>query len=133
MGHRMSDPEVRDNLLEKARRSFEVAEGLLKDGHADFSVSRAYYGCFYVAEALLLFERIRLSSHAQVVAQFGRHFAKTGELDARYHRLLIDAFRLRQVADYSAAPETVSEDDARHTIREGKEFLDAARDFLKRG
>ena len=44
----------------------------------------------------------------------------TGELDARYHRLLVEAFRLRQAADYSAAPEAVSEDDAEHIIREGK-------------
>ena len=47
------DPQVLDNLLEKARRSFEAAENLLENGHADFAVSRAYYGCFYTAEALL--------------------------------------------------------------------------------
>ncbi|MBA3792254.1 MAG: HEPN domain-containing protein [Rubrobacter sp.] len=129
----MSDgPEILDNLLAKARRSLQVAEGLLEDGHADFAASRAYYGCFYVAEALLFSEGLNYSRHSQVVAQFGRHFAKTGELDARYHRLLIEAFRLRQVADYSAAPETVSKEDAEHTIREGKEFLDAAREYLER-
>ncbi|MEJ7819750.1 MAG: HEPN domain-containing protein [Rubrobacteraceae bacterium] len=86
----MSDgPEILDNLLAKARRSLQVAEGLLEDGHADFAASRAYYGCFYVAEALLFSEGLSYSRHSQVVAQFGRHFAKTGELDARYHRLLI--------------------------------------------
>ena len=125
-------PEILDNLLAKARRSLQVAEGLLEDGHADFAASRAYYGCFYVAEALLFSEGLNYSRYSQVVAQFGRHFAKTGELDARYHRLLIEAFRLRQVADYSAAPETVSKEDAEHTIREGKEFLDAAREYLER-
>lgn len=58
--------------------------------------------------------------------------SKTEELDARYHRLLIEAFELRQAADYSAAPETVSEEDAEHTISEGKEFLAAAREYLER-
>lgn len=67
-----------------------------------------------------------------MVAQFGRHFAKTEQLDARYHRLLIEAFGLRQVADYSATPETVSEEDAEQTIKEGKQFLVAAREYLKR-
>jgi len=119
-------------LLAKAERSFEAAEGLLEDGHADFAASRAYYGCLYTAEALLLSKGLSYSRHSQVVAQFGRHFAKTEELDARYHRLLIEAFGLRQAADYSAAPETVGEEDAEHTIREGKRFLDAARDYLKR-
>ncbi len=129
----MSDhPELLDQLLAKAQRSFTVAENLLEGGHADFAASRAYYGCFYTAEALLLSEGLSYSRHAQVVAQFGRRFAKTGELDARYHRLLIEAFGLRQAADYSAAPGTVSEEDARHTIREGKVFLSTARDHLDR-
>jgi uncharacterized protein (UPF0332 family) len=129
----MSDgPEILDNLLAKAQRSFEAAEGLLEDGHADFAASRAYYGCFYTAEALLLFKGLSYSRHSQVVAQFGRQFAKSEELDARYHRLLIEAFGLRQAADYSATPDTVSEEDAEHTISEGKKFLDAAREYLKR-
>jgi uncharacterized protein (UPF0332 family) len=48
------------------------------------------------------------------------------------HQLLIEAFGLRQAADYSATPDTVSEEDAQHTISEGKKFLDAAREYLKR-
>lgn len=126
------DPRTLDNLLEKARRSFEAAEVLLEDGHADFAASRAYYGCFYIAEALLSSKGLSYSRHSQVVAQFGRQFAKTEELDTRYHRLLIEAFGLQQAADYAATPETVSEDDAEHTIREGKEFLTAAREYLER-
>ena len=129
----MSDsPKILENLLAKARRSFEAAEGLLEDGHADFAASRAYYGCFYTAEVLLFSKGLSYSRHSQVVAQFGRQFAKTEELDVRYHRLLIEAFGLRQAADYSAAPETVSEEDAEHTIREGKEFLTAAHEYLGR-
>lgn len=129
----MSDaPKTLENLLAKAKRSFEAAEGLLEDGHADFATSRAYYGCFYTAEALLFSKGFSYSRHSQVVAQFGRQFAKTGELDVRYHRLLIEAFGLRQAADYSATPETVSEEDAEHTIREGKQFLAAAREYLQR-
>lgn len=129
----MSDAsKLLDQLLDKAQRSFDVAERLLEDGHADFAASRAYYGCFYTAEALLLSEGLSYSRHSQVVAQFGRRFAKTGELDASYHRLLIEAFGLRQAADYSATPDTVSEEDAEHTIREGKAFLAVARDRLDR-
>jgi uncharacterized protein len=129
----MSDrSNLLDQLLAKAGRSFEVAENLLEAGHPDFAASRAYYGSFYTAEALLLSEGLSYSRHAQVVAEFGRRFAKTGELDARYHRLLIEAFGLRQAADYSATPDTVSEEDAEHTIRVGKAFLAAARDHLDR-
>ena len=38
----MSDtPEILENLLVKARRSFEAAESLLEDGHTDFATSCA--------------------------------------------------------------------------------------------
>lgn len=119
-----------DGLLTKAGRSFEAAESLLADGHADFSTSRAYYGCFYIAEALLLSEGQSYSRHSQVVAQFGRRFAKTGEMDQGYHRLLIESFELRQTADYSASADAVSPEDAEHTLREGLRFLPAAREHL---
>lgn len=81
---RMSDgSEILDDLLAKAWRSLEIAESLLEDGHADFAASRAYYGCFYIAEALLLSEGLSYSRHSQVLAQFGRHFAKTGGRSSR--------------------------------------------------
>ena len=61
-------------LLRKAERSFDAAEPLLRAGNSDFAASRAYYGCFYVAEALLLSEGLRFSRYGQVVAQYGRRF-----------------------------------------------------------
>lgn len=112
-----------DNLLVKARRSLEAAGELLRSGHADFAASRAYYGCFYVAEALLLSKGLSYSRHSQVVAQYGQHFAKTGKLDTRYHRLLISAFSLRQTADYSAAPGSIESEDAEQLIEEGRQLL----------
>ena len=65
-----------ESLLDKARRSFDVAETTLEQGHADFAISRAYYGCFYIAQAMLLSQGLEYASHGQVVAQFGLHFAK---------------------------------------------------------
>jgi uncharacterized protein (UPF0332 family) len=63
-------------LLDKAARAFRSAELQLENGDADFAASRAYYGSFYVAEALLLTEGLQLSRHGQVVAQYGRLFAR---------------------------------------------------------
>jgi uncharacterized protein (UPF0332 family) len=121
-----------DNLLAKAERSFDAAWQLLRSGHSDFAASRAYYGCFYVAEALLLSEGFSYSRHSQVVAQYGRHFAKDGTLDPRYHQRLIEAFELRQLADYSAEPETIDAEEAEEVIKEGRKFLSTARAYLTR-
>lgn len=68
-------------LLEKAARSLEAARLLLDEDHSDFAASRAYYAMFYAAEAMLEGEELAFSSHAAVVAAFGREFAKTGRED----------------------------------------------------
>jgi uncharacterized protein (UPF0332 family) len=116
-------------LLEKARRSFDVAEATLEQGHADFAISRAYYGCFYIAQALLLSEGLEYASHGQVVAQFGLHFAKTKRLDPTFHRLLSRAFQLRQGADY-ATNVVIEPEWVRETLEGGRRFLAATAAYL---
>lgn len=118
-------------LIEKAERSFDAAGRLLGAGDADFAASRAYYGCFYIAEALLLDEELSFSTHAGVIREYGRLFAKTGRLDLRFHRLLNRSFQARQSADYDTDFD-LSDSDVRELIEEGKAFLDAARDHLER-
>lgn len=117
-------------LLEKAARNFDIAGLVLEADSPDIATSRAYYGCFYVAEALLLSEGLRFSSHGQVVGQYGLRFAKTDLLDRRFHRLLGRAFGLRQTADYDARPDMDS-GEVRRLIEGGMEFLGAARDHLR--
>ena len=88
-------------FLEKAARSFDAAGMLLSNGDIDFATSRTYYGCFYVAEALLSDEGPSFSTHASVIGEYGRLFAKTERLDRQFHRLLNRSFRARQSADYA--------------------------------
>jgi uncharacterized protein len=116
-------------LLDKAARSLEVAEDLLQKGHIDFAASRAYYALFYTAQALLLSRDLEFSSHGQVVAQYGRHFSKTGILDTSFHHMLAAALDLRHLADYQTEipiePEMVEP-----LIGGGRRFLEAASRYL---
>lgn len=118
------------NLLLKAERSFAAAERLLEAGDADFAVSRAYYGYFYIAEGLLLSKGFRFSRHSQVIAQYGFHFARTSQLNPRFHRLFDRAFTLRQLADYSADPTVMEPQAVRDLIEGGREFLTDAKEYL---
>ncbi|QIN77944.1 HEPN domain-containing protein [Rubrobacter marinus] len=118
-------------LLHKAERSFSAAVLLLEAGSPDFAASRAYYGCFYVAEALLLSEGLRFSRHGQVISQYGRLFAKEERLDRRFHRLLDYAFSIRQAADYTVEL-AIDAGETRKVIEEGKTFLAAAQEYLDR-
>jgi len=75
------------DLLRKAQRYLESAKLLREAADRDSAVSRAYYAAFYLAEVLLDALGLSYSSHRAVISAFGQEFAKTGRLDARFHRL----------------------------------------------
>lgn len=115
--------------LDKAEESLEGAGILLERGLAGLSGSRAYYGTFYVATAYVLGVGVSGSSHKRTVTAFGEHFAKTGRVDIHYHRWSIDAQDDRIEAAYRIAPRFTRE-DAEERIRQGMDFLSAARSEL---
>lgn len=115
--------------LDKADRSFRAAQLLTRQGSYDFAASRAFYGCFYIAESLLLTRGQKFSSHAQVIGQYGFLFARTGTLDPGFHQLLLRAFKIRQLADYQIEVAIQAEvvDDL---ISGGFQFLEAASRYI---
>lgn len=117
------------SLLDKSRRSLEGAKLLLDRGYFDFAASRAYYAMFYLAEALLCGKGLTFSKHSAVNAAFGQHFAKTGLLDPRFHRYLIDGEETRIRGDYDTQP-PVTEAEAREEIAQAEEFTKAAEAYL---
>jgi len=118
-------------LLEKANRALESAEAEVRAGNLDFAASRAYYASFYVAQALLIEKGYRFSNHGKVIGQYGLIFAKSEALDPRFHKLLLKAFRLRQVGDYAALAQLESE-PVLELIQGGRDFLEAASRYLER-
>jgi uncharacterized protein (UPF0332 family) len=121
-------PETQ-SLLHKAHENREAAALLLQNGYADIAASRLYYAVFYTAEALLLERGQVFSSHSAVIAAFGRDFAKTGVLDPRFHRYLIDAQDLRQTGDYDTAA-VVTPAQVEQALRWADDFLAAAQALL---
>ena len=117
-------------LLNKAKDSLKAAELLQHAGYYDFAVSRAYYAMFYTSQVLLLNQGLSFSSHAAVIAAFGKEFAKTNILDNRFHRYLIDAQDYRNQGDYGINNE-LSAKQSEDVLNWGKEFLDVAMDFLE--
>jgi len=122
-------PEV-EILLDKAKRSQKTAELMFREKEFDFAGSRAYYTLFYVAQALLLERGLAFSSHAAVIANFGKEYAKTGLLNPNLHQYLIKAHDRRNIGDYGIG-EHLSEDDVREMLAWGKEFIKTAEKFLK--
>lgn len=116
-------------LLANAQETLNAAELLLNQGYLRDSASRAYYGFFYAAEALLNEKELSFKKHGAVHSMFAQEFVKTGLFDARFHRGLLDAFNQRQLGDYDEMVQFHRE-DIDETIQQAREFLDAVKEFL---
>lgn len=116
-------------LLSKAERAWRAAQTLLQAGLAEFAAGRAYYAMMHAAQALLREKDLRYRRHAGVHAAFGEHFAKTGLMDPKYHRWLLDAFDERLRGDYDIRAEfdtaavSAQIDRAEEFIREARRVL----------
>ena len=116
-------------ILEKSAESLSAAQLLFRQDYFDFAASRAYYSMFYTAEALLLSRNLSFSSHPAVLAAFGKEFSKTGDLDSKFHKLLIAAQDYRSQGDYSFTS-GVTRQSAQDTLIWAEEFLEAAKTYL---
>jgi uncharacterized protein (UPF0332 family) len=117
-------------FIEKAEHALSVAEDLMRQGHAPDAASKIYYSMFYAAQALLKSEGIEVVKHSAVEAAFGYSFVKSGKIDQKYHRMLINARKVREIADYDIDEEIV-EPVASVKIEEGREFLVAMKKHLR--
>ena len=121
--------EANVEFFKKAERAIQSAKRELKAGDTEASASRAYYAMFYVVEALLFEEGLVFKKHSAVHAAFGKHFAKTGKLDPKYHDWILEAFENRITSDYEIGS-TISTEEVSIVIQQAHEFLDVARQYL---
>ena len=106
-------------LLEKADHAIEVAGSLYGQGFVQDAASKLYYAMFYATQALLKSEGIKVVKHSAVESALGYYFAKPGRIDPKYHRMLINARKVREIIDYDIQEETV-EPAAMLKLEDGK-------------
>lgn len=121
-------PEVR-KFIEKADHSIEVAETLFNQDYISDAASKTYYAMFYAAQSLLKSEGIDVIKHSAVESALGYYFAKTGRLDPKYHKMFINARKIREIADYDIQEEII-EPMANLKLKEGKEFIRVIKEML---
>ena len=112
--------------LEEADACLAQAELLLTSPHPGGAVSRSYYAMFHAASAALLHREIKRRSHRGNIAAFGQTFAKSGVVDAGFHKRLAKVFDLRQESDYRPGTR-VTEALARDVLSWAKEFVAVCR------
>ncbi|OGP94600.1 MAG: hypothetical protein A2Z19_04545 [Deltaproteobacteria bacterium RBG_16_54_18] len=107
-----------------------VAEALNQQGFIEDASSRIYYAMFYAAQALLKSENIEVGKHSAVESAVGYHFAKTGRIDPKYHRMFINARKLREIVDYDIQGEIIDR-TAVLKIEDGREFVSVVKGIIK--
>jgi len=116
--------------LEKSKDKLQVAEELLRGGHFEDAVSRAYYSVFHAAQAVLLTEGLSADTHQGLVNLFGLHLVKTGKFEKKFGRYLANLKDDRETGDYEVYS-AIDRETAEHAIQEAKEFLQAAESYLR--
>ena len=118
-------------LFRKALDAIQVAEGILDMDKPEMAAGRAYYAMFYIAEALLYERGLEFNTHGQVIAAYGKEFAKTKDLDQKFHRWLRTGFDARISGDYDVDT-NISNQFVADMIDQAREFLATAEDYLKK-
>lgn len=117
-------------LQNKADHALVVASTLLDAGHYADVASKVYYAMFYATQALLKAQGIDVIKHSAVESALGYYFVKPGRIPALFHKQLIDARRIREIADYDITEEIV-EPTGRIKFEEGAAFVLYMKTFIK--
>jgi uncharacterized protein len=79
---------------------------------------------------MLLSKGLTFSSHSAVIAAYGKEFAKTGLLDPKFHRYMIDAQERREIGHYGDEGEEVTNEQALETYHWAGEFMESVKAYL---
>ncbi len=108
--------------LIKAQRRIDSAQDLLKMGHFNEAISRAYYAFFDAAQAALLSKKLFAKTHRGVEILFSKHFIDSGEFPKEIGRWLGRAREAREEVDYNLWKE-YSKEQAEAAIKAAKKFV----------
>lgn len=96
----------RDSLIEyrinQALDTIELAKFLLSSDKLVIAVNRIYYGMYYALTALALKHTFETSKHNQLIGWFNKEFISTQKVDAKYGKILRNAYQNRTKGDYDA-------------------------------
>ena len=110
--------------IEQAHETISEVEKLIEIDFLKTAVNRIYYGMFYCLSALALKNNFTSSKHLQLIGWFNKNFIKTGIVEAKYGRIIRNAFKNRNEGDYAPYIEFHKED-----VNEMKNDLE---DFINR-
>ncbi len=94
------------------------------------AVSRAYYGMYHAAQALLLAYDKKAIGHAGTISAFNHHFVKNGKMPLKFTQWFSSLKESREFADYEGLRKFTSQ-DVEKAIKEAEEFLSAIEKIIR--
>ncbi len=131
----MTNENRKKNIAAELRRGTEALESaqiLLQAGKLADAVSRAYYGAFHHARALLLMLGEEARTHSGLDRILQRDLVREGLLDPEAARLLARLMTYRFEADYTAEY-VFTLKAAREEVEAAQKFVEEARRVLGEG
>mgnify|MGYP001085266460 CR=1 FL=1 len=117
--------------LEVAERRLKAAKLLFEKGMSEDAINRVYYSFFYAAKAMLNVLGFDAKTHSGLISEFGLRVIKAKLLDKKYGEYFRKAFELRESSDYEIGV-IFGEDEVKTLIKNAEEFLETAKDFVKK-
>lgn len=117
-------------IMTLAREKLSAAEGLGKMGFYRDAVSRAYYGMYHAAQALLLAYGKKAIGHAGTVSAFNHHFVKTGKVSPEFTKWFSGLKESREFADYEGLRKFTKK-DIEKAVEEAEKFLGMVKRLIK--
>jgi len=112
--------DEQEELLKAAKSKLSVAEKLLEQENLADSVSRAYYGMFHAARALLLEKDSKPKTHQGVISELGKLFRD--QIDPELISEMSQIQSLREDADYEPYF-TIQKERAEEVIEYASRFI----------
>ncbi len=118
-----------NHRISKANDAVSDVEFLIKGKRFLLAINRIYYGIFYILSALSLKYDFHTSKHQQLIGWFNKEFVASGRMDAKYGKIIHNAFKNRSTGDYDDFAE-FDEEEVKDSFEEMKKFINAIRAML---
>lgn len=116
--------------LAKSKDQLDAAHLLLDRSSERGAVAIAYFAMFHASTAMGLAEGNTFPACSGWLKAFGEAFATTGKVAPRFYEDLLEAYRLRQIADYGAL-QPLPPLAAQTTFKKATKFVKMAEEFIR--
>lgn len=109
--------------ISQATDTIELARFLIDSKKLTVAVNRIYYGMYYALTALALKYKFETSKHQQLIGWFNKEFVSSKASDAKFGKIIRNAFQNRSKGDYDAFI-VFSPEEAESMLVDMIEFID---------